>query len=114
MKKIVLLTVGIILACIFLAHLGPMIGLIISSVIFYYAFKEFMKADKTFVKVLLGIIAVIALIATLSNVPAFVGLVALVGLYYIYKNWKKEKESPEVDDPFTNFEREWQKLQKTN
>jgi len=114
MKKVLLLTIGVILACIFIAHIGPMIGLVISSVIFYYALKEFMKTDKTLVKVLLGIIAVIALIATLSNVPAIVGLVALVGMYYVYKNWKKEKESPEVDDPFTNFEREWQKLQKNN
>ncbi|MBO8177890.1 MAG: flagellar basal body rod protein [Bacillus sp. (in: Bacteria)] len=114
MKKIALFTLGIILACIILAHLGPMIGLLISSIIFYYAFKKCLKAEKTSVKILLGTIAVIALIASLSNIPAVIGLLALVGLYYIHKNWKKQPSSPKDDDPFTNFEREWQKLQQTN
>lgn len=111
MKKVMLILLGVILVCVLLAHLGPMIALLISSAICYYAFKKFKQTESKGMKWLLGAITVIALLVSITNLPALVGLVALVGLHYVHKHWHK-KEEHEERDPFTNFEREWEKLQK--
>ncbi|WP_243292646.1 flagellar basal body rod protein [Bacillus sp. FJAT-47783] len=110
MKKLMLVLLGIVLVCVLLAHLGPMIALLISSGICYYAFRKFKQTESKWMKFLLGSIAIIALLVSITNLPALIGLVALIGLHYVYKHWQK-KEKFEESDPFTNFEREWGKLQ---
>jgi len=114
MKKLLLIIAGIIALIVFLGSIGPMIALAISGCILYFAFRKFVKSNETSSKVLWGIIGVIALIATVSNLPALIGLVAIVALYYIYKHYKDNKEdhSYTSDDPFSNFEKEWEKLRK--
>lgn len=112
MKKFMLILLAISLVCVLLAHLGPMIALFISAVICYYAFRKFQQTESKGMKFLLGSIAIIALLVSITNLPALIGLVALIGLHYVYKHWHKKEEHKE-SDPFTNFEHEWEKLQKS-
>lgn len=93
MKKLGLLIVGGIAAIILLANLGPLVGLAICSVILYFAFKEFVKADSTFTKILWIAIGLITLSALVSNVPAIIGIVAAYVLYVVYKKWNVKKRS---------------------
>ncbi|WLD93884.1 flagellar basal body rod protein [Alkalihalobacillus sp. AL-G] len=115
MKKFGLLVLGGIAAIVLLANLGPMIGLAISLVILYYSVKQFTKTDSTGAKVGWAIVGLIALAVTASNVPAVLGIAALYILYVVYKNWNKEDEvvKEEVNDPFTNFERQWSELKRS-
>ncbi|WP_421383875.1 flagellar basal body rod protein [Bacillus salacetis] len=111
MKKFGLLILGGIAAIVLLANMGPMIGLAISLLILYYSFKQFVKTDSTFAKVIWAIIGLAALSASASNFPAVIGLAAIYLLYVVIKQWKQEKpEAAESDDPFTNFEKEWANL----
>jgi lia operon protein LiaI len=111
MKKFGLLVLGGIAAIVLLANMGPMLGLAISLLILYYSFKQFVKTESTFAKVIWAIIGLAALSASASNFPAILGLAAIYLLYVVIKQWKQEKpEVIESDDPFTNFEKEWANL----
>jgi lia operon protein LiaI len=112
MKKFGLIAAGGISAIVLIANLGPIVGLVLSLLIMYYSFKQFIKTDSTFKKVIWALIGLAAFSATISNFPAIIGLVALYILYVIYKNWKKEDVIIEekTNDPFTNFEKEWSQL----
>ncbi|CAG9620965.1 lmo0954 family membrane protein [Sutcliffiella rhizosphaerae] len=116
MKKFCLFLVGIIAFFVLLANIGPLLGLAVSLVVTYYAVKEFMRTDSTGTKILWGIIAFIAISFSIANVPAILAVVAAYILYVVYKNWNKTKEHKEdiidADDPFTNFERQWNSLNK--
>ncbi len=109
-KKFMMIVLGVLLVCLFLAHLGPMIALIITLAICYYALKKFQKTESKTLKAILGIVIGVAGLISLANLPALLGLVALMGLYYIHKHWPQKEEQVQ-SDPFTNFEREWEKLQ---
>ncbi|MFD1739845.1 flagellar basal body rod protein [Bacillus salitolerans] len=111
MKKFGLLLLGGVAAIILLANVGPLVGLVISLAIMYYAFKGFMKTNSTVSKVFWAIFGLIAFAATASNVPAIVAVVAAYVLYIVYKKLKQTDEvMVEKNDPFTNFEKEWAKL----
>ncbi|MDF0725857.1 flagellar basal body rod protein [Cytobacillus sp. S13-E01] len=114
MKKFGLLIIGAISALVLLGNVGPVIGLAISLVIMYFAFKGFMKTDSTAKKVMWAVIGLIALAASASNVPAIIGIAAAYVLYVVYKKWNSTKETvvKEDSDPFTNFERQWSELKK--
>ncbi|MCU9614489.1 flagellar basal body rod protein [Caldibacillus lycopersici] len=116
MKKLIFVFAAIVALIILFSTIGPMIGLAICLGILYFSFKKFVRASETTSKVFWGIIGVVALIGAISNLPAIIGLVAAYVLYYVYKNWNKKSdviiEKPS-DDPFTNFEKEWEKLNKT-
>ncbi|WP_453991674.1 lmo0954 family membrane protein [Bacillus nitroreducens] len=114
MKKFGLFILGGIAAIVLLSQVGPMIGLAISLAILYFAFKQFMKTNSTFGKVLWAVIGVIALTATASNIPAILGVVAAYILYVVIRKWKNEKHEvvSESSDPFTNFEKQWAELNK--
>jgi len=48
---------------------------------------------------------------SISNLPSIVGLIAAFVLYLVYKKWSGERKvMNEDDDPFSNFEREWAKM----
>ncbi|WP_163100333.1 flagellar basal body rod protein [Peribacillus alkalitolerans] len=109
MKKLGLLLVGGISAIVLLANFGPIVGLVISLAIAYYALKGFLKKESTMKKILWATVGIIMLIAAISNVPSIIGLVAAYALYVVYKKWSK----PDMigkNDPFTNFEKEWASL----
>ncbi|TYS67161.1 flagellar basal body rod protein [Sutcliffiella horikoshii] len=115
MKKFGLFLVGVIAFFVLLANIGPLLGLAVSLVVTYYAVKEFIKTDSTGTKILWGIIAFIAIAFSIANVPAVLAVVAAYILYVVYKNWNKEKENNtiiEAGDPFTNFEKQWNSLNK--
>lgn len=111
MKKVGLLLVGIIAAVVLLSNLGSLVGMIISLGILYVAAKKFLQTDSTSAKVIWGIIGFIALSMAVANMPAILGLVAIYILYLIYKKWD-EQDKEEADDPFTNFEKQWDELKR--
>lgn len=116
MRHFLLFTVGLIAGLILLFNLGPMLLLGISIWLLYLIFKQFMKATSTAAKVGWVLLGLIVLSIGISNVYAVIGVAAAYILYWIYQNWKEEdafdKEPTVADynDPFTNFESEWQKL----
>ncbi|MED3625210.1 flagellar basal body rod protein [Neobacillus thermocopriae] len=114
MKKFGLLLAGGIAAAVLLSTIVPMIGLAVSLVLLYLIFKQFLKAKSTCAKIGLGIVGFIVLVASIHNVPAVIGLVAAYVLYLVYKNWNRNKVSKVKEDldPFTNFEKQWNELNK--
>ncbi|MEC1522402.1 flagellar basal body rod protein [Neobacillus niacini] len=114
MKKFGLLLVGGIAAIILLSTIGPLVGLLVGLGILYFIFKQFLKADSTGSKIVLGIIGFFVLMASIHNAPAIIGVVAAYVLYLVYKNWSKSKNTvvKEDHDPFINFEKQWNELNK--
>lgn len=117
MMKFGLIVLGIFAAIVALANLGSIIGLAISGLIAFVSFHYMQKSTSSFVKFLWGVVLVISLITAVTNVPAFIGIIALVGIYYVWKKWKENEpkqtvSSTPTDDPFVNFERQWDELTK--
>ena len=112
MKKAGLLLVGVIAAVVLLSNPGSLVGMIISLGILYVAAKKFLQTDSTLGKVIWGIIGFFALSMAVANMPAILGLVAIYILYVIYKKWD-EQGKEEADDPFTNFEKQWDELKRS-
>jgi lia operon protein LiaI len=112
MKKAGLLLVGVIAAVVLLSNLGSLVGMIISLGILYVAAKKFLQTDSTLGKFIWGIIGFFALSMAVANMPAILGLVAIYILYVIYKKWD-EQGKEEADDPFTNFEKQWDELKRS-
>ncbi|MEH7115471.1 flagellar basal body rod protein [Neobacillus niacini] len=112
MKKFGLVLAGGIAAIILLSSIGPMVGLLVSLGLLYFIYKQFLKAESTGGKIVLGIIGVIFLMASISNAPAIIGVVAAYILYLVYKNWNARKHTviKEDADPFVNFEKQWNEL----
>ncbi|MBT2726670.1 flagellar basal body rod protein [Bacillus sp. ISL-75] len=112
MKKFGLLLAGGIAAMILLSTIGPMVGLLVSLVLLYFIFKQFLKAESTGGKIGLGIIGFIVLIASIHNAPAIIGVAAAYVLYLVYKKWNEKKHTTvkEENDPFVNFEKQWNEL----
>ncbi|MFP7295847.1 flagellar basal body rod protein [Neobacillus niacini] len=112
MKKLGLFLAGGFAAMILLSTLGPMVGLLISLAVLYLIYKQFIKAESTGWKIVLGVFGVIFLLASISNAPAIIGLVAAYVLYLVYKNWNSKKHTVinEESDPFVNFEKQWNEL----
>jgi lia operon protein LiaI len=112
MKKFGLLVAGGIAAIILLTTIGPMVALLISLVLLYFIYKQFLKAESTGWKIGLGIIGVIVLLALLHNIPAIIGVGAAYVLYLVYKNWNRNKQVilEKETDPFINFEKQWNEL----
>ena len=111
MKKFGLLAAGSIAALVLLATLGPMIALAVSLVILYFIAKQFLKAKTMKARIAYGILGFIVLVASFQNVPAVFGVAAAYVLYLVYKKWKKNSRTKnEKDDPFVNFEKQWNDL----
>lgn len=112
MKKFGLLLAGGIAAIILLSTIGPMVALLVSLVLIYFIYKQFLKTESTGWKVCLGIIGGIVILASLHNIPAIIGLAAAYVLYLLYKKWNRTKQVTvkEETDPFINFEKQWNEL----
>ncbi|BBN99632.1 flagellar basal body rod protein [Sporolactobacillus terrae] len=111
MKKIALYLLGAVSLIILLTQVGPLIGLIISLAVLYFAFKKFTRTESAGVKVFWGIVGIIALCFSLGNVPALIGVAAFAGIYVAYKALKNDKTAePQPKDPFDNFEKEWKEF----
>lgn len=119
MKKLALFVVGVIAGIIAVSNLGPMVGLIISALIAYAGVYYYQKSESTLLKLFWGGVLIVGLLTAISNIPAFVGIVAVIGLYYVWKSWDKKKddniiEEPRSNDPFVNFEKQWNELNRNN
>jgi lia operon protein LiaI len=112
MKKFGLLVLGGIALMVLFSTIGPMIGFAVSLLVLYFVFKKFLKADSTMKKIGWAGIGLITLIIVAHNLPAILGLVAAYVLYVIYKKWNTSKfvAVKESDDPFANFEKQWNEL----
>lgn len=112
MKKFGLLLAGGIAAVILLSTIGPMVGLLVSVVLLYFIFKQFLKTKSIGGRIGLGMIGFIVLLASLHNAPAIIGVAAAYVLYLVYKKWNKRKvnKTNTADDPFINFEKQWNEL----
>jgi lia operon protein LiaI len=96
---------------VLLTQIGPMIGLIVALAVLWFAFRRFVRADTTGSKVLWIIIGLIALFVSIGHIPALIGFAALLGLYYAWKKWKNtSNKKKETDDPFHNFDKQWNEL----
>ena len=110
MKKFGLLAAGSIAALVLLATIGPMIALAVSLGILYFIVKQFLKAKTVKAKIGYGILGFIVLVASFRNVPAVLGVAAAYVLYLVYKKWNKKSKSKKENDPFGNFEKQWNEL----
>ncbi|WP_422124103.1 ABC transporter permease [Planococcus sp. X10-3] len=113
MNKFWMTVIGVIAGIIALSNLGPIIGLAFSGVIIYIGVHYYLKSTSTAAKILWAIVGAIGALSAVSNVPAIIGVLAIAVLWYIYKNWNEETIAATVkNDPFTNFEKQWDKLTK--
>ena len=117
MKKFGLVLLGIIAGIVAIANLGSLLALALSALIAYAGFHYFRKSDSTIAKIFWGGVLLIGLITAISNVPAFIGIIAIVGVWYVWRNWKGTPadniiEHGPVNDPFVNFERQWEEITK--
>lgn len=114
MKKFLIVVLLIIGVCIALASIGPIIGLAISLAVAYFSFKQYMKSMETGSKIFWGIVGIIAIISAITNAPAIIGLIVIYGIYVGYKHLNESKTvtTKSNDDPFDNFEKEWEEFNK--
>jgi lia operon protein LiaI len=112
MKKFGLLLVGGIAAIVLLNTIGPMIGFLVSLVLLYFIFKQFLKTKSSGGKIGYGIIGFILFMSTIQHVPALIGVAAAYVLYLVYKKWNESKitMNEKDNDPFVNFEKQWNEL----
>jgi lia operon protein LiaI len=114
MIKLGLLLAGGIAALVLLSTIGPLIGLMIKLVLLYILFKQFLKTKKTAAKIGLGIVGLIILMSIFHHMNAIIGIAAAVMLYLVCKKWNEKKHVvvKEKSDPFVNFEKQWNELNK--
>ncbi|MET4559008.1 lmo0954 family membrane protein [Lysinibacillus parviboronicapiens] len=117
MKKFLLLTGGIIAACVALALIGPLAGLLFSGLLVALGMHFYIGSKSTFAKIIWATVGLIGVLSAVSNIPAMIGLAAIATIYVIYKKWNGENvKIPTIEareeDPFTNFEKEWSNLTK--
>ncbi|MBM7570551.1 flagellar basal body rod protein [Aquibacillus albus] len=98
MKTFLLILLAIVAGIIILANLGPMIILLVSLLVSYYAIKKFILANTAMEKVLWGFAILLGIAISLSNVPALIGVASFVVLYYAYKKWKSEKDQKYLEE----------------
>jgi lia operon protein LiaI len=116
MKKVGLFIIGVIAAITILCSLGAMAGLAISAAILYAGIHFYLKSESTFAKVIWALVAIAGLLTAVANIPSFIGLIAIVALWYIVRKWDGKENTTVItaktDDPFTNFENQWEELSK--
>ncbi|ARF14103.1 MULTISPECIES: lmo0954 family membrane protein [Sporosarcina] len=114
MKKLGLLLLGIVAGLTLALNVGPIIALAVTGAIALVSYHYWRKSHSMFAKVFWMTILIISVISSISNIGAFIGIIALIGIYYIYRKWNDRNVNPNVisNDPFTNFERQWNELTK--
>lgn len=117
MKKFGLAALGILAGIIALANLGSLLALAFSALMAYAGFHYYRKSDTTIGKLFWGGVLFIGLITAISNVPAFIGIIAILGVLYVWNKWNQTSkddiiEHKPTDDPFVNFERQWDEITK--
>lgn len=113
MNKFWMITLGIIAGIIVLSNLGAIVGLAVSALILYAGIHYYLRSITLAAKIWWGIVGAVGAISAISNVPALLGVAAAASLWMIYRNWNGRPVAfQDAKDPFTNFENQWQKLNK--
>ncbi len=115
MKKFSLALFAIVAGIVALVNLGSLLALVLSALIAYAGFHYFQKSTSALSKILWAAVLLIGLVTGISNVPAFFGIIAIVSLIYVWRKWDNEKRDillTQTDDPFDNFERQWDEITK--
>ena len=118
MRKFLLLTGGVIAACVALALIGPLAGLLFSGLFVALGMHFYMASKSNFGKIFWFAVGLIGILSAVSNIPAMIGLAAIAIVYVIYKKWNGEEvkiptiEGKKEEEPCTNFEKEWSNLTK--
>ena len=116
MKKIGIAVLGITAAIVVLANLGSLLALAFSALIAYAGFHYFRKSNSTISKIFWGGVLILALLSAIANVPAFIGILAILGVWYAWRKWKDSENNNVIsnvsNDPFVNFERQWNDITK--
>jgi lia operon protein LiaI len=114
MKSFGLLLAGGLAALILLNTIGPLVGLLVSIVVLYFIYKQFLKTESTGWKIGLIIIGLVVLSATIVHIPALIGVGAAYVLYLVYKQWNSNKKGvvKNNNDPFVNFDKQWNEFKK--
>lgn len=118
MKKIGLIVLGITAMIIVLGNLGSILALAFSALVAYIGFHYYRMSDSTVSKLFWGVVLLIGLLTAISNVPAFFGIISIIVLLYIWRQWNNENSSVNENistpsnDPFSNFERQWNEITK--
>ena len=117
MKKFGLVVLGIFAGAIALGNLGALLALAFSALIAYAGFHYYRKNNSTISKLFWGGVLLIGLFSAISNVPAFFGIIAILGVLYVISKWNATPkddiiEHKATDDPFVNFERQWDEITK--
>lgn len=110
MKKFLLFIAGLVALIFAFSMLGPMVLLGVSIWLLFIVFKQFMKSDSAIGKIAWMIIGLIVLSMAVSHIYAIAGLIAAYAVYYIYKLLRRPKSGHSSNDPFMNFEKEWNDL----
>ncbi|MCJ1908067.1 ABC transporter permease [Planococcus ruber] len=113
MNKFWMITLGAIAGIIVLSNLGAIAGLAISGLILYMGVHYYLKSTTTAAKIWWGFVGAVGVLSAISNIPALIGVAAAFGLWMIYRKWNEQPVTvAKTDDPFTNFEKQWNKLSK--
>ncbi|MGG3466839.1 flagellar basal body rod protein [Neobacillus pocheonensis] len=113
MKKVGLFLAGGLAAIILLNTIAPMVALLISLVILYFIYKQFLKVESLGWKIALVVLGLVVLGSTIHNIPALIGVAAAYVLYLVYRNWNENKKAAfKNEDPFANFDKQWNELKK--
>lgn len=114
MKKFLYILLGITGAIVVLANLGSILGLAFSALLVIGGLHYFLQSTKTIGKVFWATVGIIGLLTAISNIPAFIGLAAIALIWYAIRKWNNEPVTLKStsNDPFENFEREWNTLNK--
>ncbi|MTD30940.1 ABC transporter permease [Planomicrobium sp. YIM 101495] len=117
MNKFWMVTLGIIAGFIAISSLPSLISLAITALVIYASFHFYTRTDSTFLKVVWAIVGIGGAISAVSNIPALFGLAAVYLLWIIYRDWNKDSSKKvdlvkKTDDPFANFENEWDSITK--
>lgn len=106
MKKFLLFIAGLVALIILVINIGPLIILGVSVWLLYLVFKQFLKCDSTSAKIGWVIVGLVIVSVAISNMYAVIGIAAAYILYLIVTKWKDEEDTI-IDDPFTQFEEQW-------
>ena len=118
MKKFGLIVVGSISAIVALVNLGPLLGLALSAAMVLAGMHYYLKSESKGTKILWIAVGLIGLLTAVANVPGFFGILAIAGLWTVIRKWKQQPLVLSMNpgtvsaDPFTNFEKQWNELNK--
>ncbi|WP_067842279.1 lmo0954 family membrane protein [Amphibacillus sediminis] len=98
MRTFLFVIIALITGIIILTTVAPLVGLVISLAIVYYAVRRFLLTDSVGAKIGWSIVALMGVSMAISNTPALIGIVAAILLYYTYRSYRKAKLYDEEKD----------------